>query len=541
MKANLLSIDKTDRRRHIVAFIYFCTYLIICLFCLKDYGVTVDESAQRQHSLVAYKAINEKIFGRHITQLSDYPDIEEYPSLYGTAIQMPMVLIEDINGFSLDISDVFHIRHIFTFIVVYLGYICTYFAANKIYKNKSWTPLIVVIMLSLYPRFFAFQFFDVKNLMFSGLSMITIYSLICAVTRNNSRSRVAFAVSAALTTNTRIMGVMYPVILVGYYLFTDIYSIYNKIISANTNKRQSSWVKGLGKYVIVIATYYLVWIMITPFAWTNPNAAFSTTFETFAHYEKWNGTMAFMGNLITCEERPWYYLFVWLGISVPVLYLALFAIGNVSMVWKICRVKSIIYNILYEYKWEVFFSLLFWGAVWTVIIINSRIAVGWHHMFFVFVPFCYVSGFGIERLLNSKRKAYRTICVFVCLIALLLEARWMYKNHPKEAAYFNIIGRKYADQFDRDEWTTSSYLAIKWILTQEKEPVSVRGSLNSLSSLSKEQRSMFIQDENNPKYIINGYRNVIGNEITYEGYEEVYTITVDNYNVCSVFKRADNS
>lgn len=60
---------------------------------------------------------------------------------------------------------------------------------------------------------------------------------------------------------------------------------------------------------------------------------------------------------------------------------------------------------------------------------------------------------------------------------------------------------------------------------------------NQHDFLSEEHKAQIISGEENPDYIINGYRNVIGNEVSFDGYDEVYTIIADGYNVCSVFKK----
>ena len=82
-----------------IAIIFFVSYFVVGLICVDDYGITVDEVHQRRHSLVTYKYLNEKLLYRSIDALSRLPDLEEYDQYYGVALQIPLVVIEDLFDF----------------------------------------------------------------------------------------------------------------------------------------------------------------------------------------------------------------------------------------------------------------------------------------------------------------------------------------------------------------------------------------------------------------------------------------------------------
>lgn len=130
----------------------------------------------------------------------------------------------------------------------------------------------------------------------------------------------------------------------------------------------------------------------------------------------------------------------------------------------------------------------------------------------------------------------KLISCFV-IISLLYQACWIIVYHPHEPSFFNVVGRNYATRFDREEWRTSAYTALNWILEEKYGSVSIGGKVISYNFLSEEQKERVILEQENPTYVINGYRNVIGDDISYDGYHEVYTIVVDGYNVCSVYKK----
>lgn len=292
----------------------------------------------------------------------------------------------------------------------------------------------------------------------------------------------------------------------------------------------------MGKYISTIISFTLTWYAISPFAWNDPVRSFMNTFQSFSHYYQWNGTMVFMGKLITCEEMPWYYLFVWFAISIPIMILLFFIIGNLVTMVHMVKSKEKLRTIVKEDRWPLFFMIIFWGPVLSVIILKSRIYVGWHHLYFVFVPMCVVAGYGIRSAYFMWNKK-----IISCVIgmSLLYQLCWITVYHPHESSFFNVVGKYYAAQFDREEWRTSAYTALQWIIENESKPVSIGGEITSYNSLSEEQKAQVIRGEENPLYIIDGYRNVIGNEISYIGYDEIYTITVDGYHVCTVFKKVE--
>ena len=116
--------------------LYFIIYFIAGLCVYKDYGFTVDEEKQRERSLVSYKYMNEVLLGRDMPGLEDIPEMDEKNhGYYGTAMQMPMAFMEDIHGFTMTTREIYLMRHLYNFIVCFVGYVCFYFALRKIFPE----------------------------------------------------------------------------------------------------------------------------------------------------------------------------------------------------------------------------------------------------------------------------------------------------------------------------------------------------------------------------------------------------------------------
>ena len=89
---------KQNRIITLLVGVFFVTYIVLIGIGAKDYGCCVDEAKQRNHALVVYKFLNQKLLKRTIDGLQNVPDLKEYGSagLYGVVLQLPLVFIEDI-------------------------------------------------------------------------------------------------------------------------------------------------------------------------------------------------------------------------------------------------------------------------------------------------------------------------------------------------------------------------------------------------------------------------------------------------------------
>lgn len=525
-------IDKWCR---IFIILYFAIYFIVGLCIYKDYGITVDEEIQRERSLINYKYINETLFGRSVPGLEDVPELSEEinHSYYGTAMQMPTVIIEDLHGFAMPTKEVYLMRHLYNFIICFVGYICFYFVLRKIFPQSRLYAMAGVLIVSLYPRFYGYQFTDVKNLIFVALNMVVLLALVYVVEKESWATVIIFGVTAALATNQRVMAIIYPVFLLGYWILRDLTGLL-KDKSTGENK-----LLFFGKYFLTVSAYFAFWTMISPFAWVHPVMSFRKTFETFSYYKAWNGYMAFMGELITATELPWYYLPVWMGITIPVVFILFFLAGHAGLLISLKNEGHSWWEkgVLGKDKWLVCCIGLFWGIIGAIIILHCKIYESWYHVFFAFVPFTVVAVYGLKFCAGLMSK--KVVGIFFGVYILII-AGWNICNHPYQQAYFNVIGRPYACLFERDTQYSDSRELTKWILDHTEGEVRVSGYTNGILLFTEEEKARFIKDYEAGEYHIEIFLNVIGNSPAHEGYEEVYAIWVDGYKIGAVYHRLDN-
>lgn len=129
--------------------ITFAAIFILGCFIFKDYGVSVDEPMQRHHSLVNLYYIKSVLKGNfsadgklaypknsNLEKFADKIGIERRFYLYKhkyyeVAIQIPLVVIEDLFNYKLDYSVIYLIRHFYTFLIFFLSLIYFYKMLSK--------------------------------------------------------------------------------------------------------------------------------------------------------------------------------------------------------------------------------------------------------------------------------------------------------------------------------------------------------------------------------------------------------------------------
>ena len=115
--------NRSDKILKWITFFVFIIFFVTGLFIFDDYGVTVDEPIERQTGLVNLKFILQNLFQKPLpNELSTVPDLQNYEDKdYGVILQFPTVLFEYFTNFRYDISSIFKLRHLWTFLNFYIS------------------------------------------------------------------------------------------------------------------------------------------------------------------------------------------------------------------------------------------------------------------------------------------------------------------------------------------------------------------------------------------------------------------------------------
>ena len=537
-----------------IVIIYMVLYVLIAIFSIKEYGWSFDDSSQRLHSLVSYKYINEVIFNRDLSQYSvfaDVPDIENYISkYYGILLQIPFVFIEDLFKFSLSTKTIFLIRHAGILLYSCLGYLFFYLFIKKITGSRAY-GLFGLLLISIYPRFFGEKFYNIKDQVFVATCCLSYYGIsLYLENKRNTKYGILAGLFFAISTCSRTVGIMFPVILIGYLLLQDL------------REKGFTKTKAFGKYYVpgymgciidyltIAIPFFTFWYLGTPAAWgKNVFKSMYEAFTYFGYYDSWNGTSLFAGQNLTPEQTPWHYLYTWIGITVPLYYIVLFFIGHLYLLKK-CNngITKWLNRTLSKDKYIALAIVMFWGPSVLVALHKIKIYTSWRHMYFVMCPIIILAVYGLKFLVeNFKGKRGMIIkysSLFIVVICMLLQINWIRVNHPYEYVYFNVIGRRVASQFDRDVFRVTSYDLVEYILQNDDREIITIGQASGYSSdllnLTDEEQSRIHNVSEDGDYLIECYRGIAGNDYCPQGYYEYYSIIVDGTKMGTVFKRIEN-
>lgn len=525
---------KQYSREKYLILILFIIYFIVGLSFYKDYGISTDEPDERESTFTNIKYVMDFLGIEGLDGANS--DLENYDyKYYGVAMQVIPALVEWGMHFPEEPA-IWFIRHLWTFLVCCAGYICFYFMCRRVFSSR-WISMLGTAMLALYPRFFAEQFYNIKDMIFAAMVMISMFATVMLIeSRYSIGWTLIFVVVTAVTTNVRIVGAIFPVLLLGYLWLTGILEKYK----INTGGKDDHIVR---TSVLIIAGYIIVYITLMPVCWKNPLGEIISVFVKFSDYDAWNGAIVFMGNVIGKDEIPWYYIPIWLLISLPIWYIALLILAMGIYIFVLIRkvkkhemtVTGLMCN---KYTvWAVLLCFIPWAAA---VVLHSTLYGGWRHFYFILPPvvFVIISGLNYIRLHYELNRVLKKGIVIISLAGLLLQTGWIIRNHPHQMIYLNSVGRKWGDSFDRDCWHLSETELCRRILREDKsEIISLNATSPIFMRILTEDERKRISIEENPVYYLETYRGKTGNDISMDGYEEYYSIVTDGFKVATIFKR----
>lgn len=532
----IMERKKTKGLINCIVLVIFLAYLALGVRIYKDYGISADEYTEHLSTLVNVKyALN----FLNVDRMSgfDIPDLETYSERnYGVFLQIPSVIF-DMKEMGL--GDVFYGRHLYTFLLCLVGYIAFFFLLKTLFHSNL-MGLLGTLMVVLYPRFFAEQFYNIKDMVFVSTFMVCMFTTVKLIKSKFSLGWLfAFGISVAISTNVRIVGIVFLLLILGYILVDFILGKTAQVVGYEA-RCTHPLVCGVGLLLIWFVSY----VVMSPVTWKNPFRGVWEVFSQFSQYDNWDSTIVFMGNVIGKVQIPWYYVPIWILISVPVWYLLLCvatAITSLYLCIKKIRNKDSFWLLLVTRYKYVAWCVLLMAIPWIgVVVMHSTLYNGWRHCYFLLPPLVLFTLFGVDYLFRKGRR-YFVAPLLIIILGGSLQIAWIWNNHPYEMVYLNSIGKYVGAQFDRDYWHLATLDTVRYIAQNEvNDEFSVETQGNNLYKylLSEEERSRIVEEEK-PLYYIESYRGKTGNEVEVEGYEEVYSIIVDGFKISTVYKRCD--
>jgi hypothetical protein len=440
--------------------VFFIVYLALGLLLVGDYGVGWDEQYERLHGLVVMDYFNELSGDRLFDQpLSEYKLDNYFNRTYGSAFQTVALGLEFALGLD-DIREWHLLRHYMTFLVWFIGLVFFYKLLQLRFRNPAFS-LIGVVFMILSPRIFADAFYNSKDIVFLALYIISTFTLIRFIRKSGIQNGFYHALSCALLINTRILGIIVPLITL---LFLTFQLFRNPLSKPTIN------------HYILLSTYYLAFLFILivlfwPYLWENPVGRLIESFLTMGHFP-WDDPVLYWGKFISATQLPFHYIPSWMLITTPVLYMCLFLAGTGYAISHLNR-RFFTEDSMIDKVNLVLFVL----PLLAVILLHSTLYDGWRQMFFLYGPFMMLTMTGFWHLMQGAKSLQPVIISKWARMALLLLVlssavnigAFMVRNHPNQNVYFNFIaGKETTRNFEADYWGLSYRQALEHILQEDE-------------------------------------------------------------------------
>lgn len=533
--------------------LFFTAFLLYGLLTVKDYGISTDELIERESSLITYRYMVPSV-ADVVTETVNFPELvpllEYKDRYYGMAVQIPAVVVEHLFGFRLDIRKVFLMRHLYNFLMFFTAAAFFYKLCRKLGHGMG-ASLLGVAILILTPRILAHAYYNIKDMMFLSVFVITLYFGFLCIEAFSWKRLIPFAFFGALCTNIRIVGAM----VIAVCLVTA----FVKSLSEKRWKRTFRYCFAAG--ALCFGFYYIM----TPIIWHDTWHQILNLMDTFSNYVVWYTRTYFMGEYILSTELPWYYLFVNIGITTPVFYLAMFVCGAAALLFR--GGKRLAARRKPEGTDWYYIGLAVNLIVPFVYVLVSRPVLynGWRHFYFVYPMMVLVMLYGITGLgrlclrLPGKNVAEQSpikkavsgknpaALAYGCITAacILSAGIWICRNHPYEYAFFNRAALPYVTEyFQKDYWNVSQYELLRYACEQDgREELKVWVlPENAIVFQPPEHRNRIKQvvNQDDADYIVTAYTASCEEErlTQYYLYDEPKAVWVDGVKISSLFRRA---
>src|SRR3990172_4698710 len=460
------------------------------LSAVDDYGISADEKLEVQF---IFWNVRLRYSGVPIPKMSEY-----YGSIFpfaSEAIYQVKSLLEtgkldlyfEIGDTEDSISNQdllrrIGVKHSFTFLFSLLTYLSVTGIVGVL-AGREWSWLGVIVMAML-PRYWGHSFFNPKDIPYATMFTLGTFAGALLVGRylNAERGEIRLGMNR-ITGYSLLYGV-----LVGLVTGTRIAGSF--LLAFVGLAHLASWLgkkKGLREllpywslYGVIGAAWFLTVFALHPASWSNPFRWLYDAFLYLSSYEYWDGLNLFKGYLLYGQDVPWYYLPVWIGITTPVLILALFVVGAFLLLFRYFRLTA-------EQQacaWLVLLQMGFLPGV--AVLRNSVIYNGLRQFLFILPGIAVLATVAIIWLLERiRRERFRWLALAILGFLALPTVVDMVVLHPYEHVYFNRAfgGLKGAyGRFDTDYWGLSMREGMEWINTNAEPGSTVVISRHYVSS-----------------------------------------------------------
>jgi hypothetical protein len=401
-----------------------------------------------------------------------------------------------------------------------------YLLAEKIF-HKWWLALISCLIMVLSPRIFSEAFYNSVDISFLSLSIVSFYTLLLLLEKKTVPYAIVHAIASALLISTRNIGI-----------FTAWITVVAVLFSTGASRR-NKWIVLAVYFISSTLLIYVLW----PYLWPSPLANFMKSFLLSIRHT-FKGKVLYGGLVLPARNLPWHYNFVWMGITLPILYSLLFFVGLLGMtpLRSVCGKQSVL-----EQNYILLAFIFLAIPLVMPILLKSALWNGWRHHYFIYPYYILIAVYGLELLINAIKKPFLVFLLANVLVFSFAETvKNMFALHPYGAYYFNALaGNDIRNKFDLDIWGISYRAGLEYVLAhdqREKIYISIATGPGAyyLIVLKKEDRDrvILVPLKQSPDYLLTIHRYLEFKEREYPN--EIFSVKAGNEKIMSVFKLGGN-
>lgn len=221
------------------------------------------------------------------------------------------------------------------------------------------------------------------------------------------------------------------------------------LYSLKTNGRAS-----LPALIVYFSVAGLVTVITWPFLWDSPSLNFLEALHVMRDFP-FGAEVRFMGDNITPDSLPWYYLPVLVSIQLTIPAVLLAWLGTLT-----------IFSFIRESTFDKYAVILAWFflPVGAQIVLSANAYDNFRQFLFILPPLFILAGIGFETLLLKLNN--HALRFAICTFCLLPGIAGIAALHPVQYIYYNgfVGGVAGAEgNFELDYWLTSYRLAAPYI------------------------------------------------------------------------------
>lgn len=415
-----------ERRWSLAGWTVVLLFAIVAAWTFTDYGITWDESVQREYGERALRYYTSGFRDSGHASLRNL-------RYYGPLFEMTAAAVAHAVP-----ASPWEVRHA---LIAATG-VLTVIAAMKLaaMAGGGASGFFAALFLVLTPHFYGHSFNNSKDIPFACAVAWTAW-MAARLTRSR-RWRDALVVAAALgaAMAIRVGGIfLLPIIALGVFASSSRQTVRRDVLQV----------------AAVAAGAWCVMVAFWPWAQQGPLVHPLEALRMSAAFPEAYGTL-FEGSVWMSDALPLRYLPEMLAITTPSLILALALLGSIAAAAALRRDAG-------SRGTRIVIALWLVAPLAIYFLRRPPLYDGIRHVLFILPAIAILAGIGMERL---RALRYGAAIAALAIVALLPTAMAMTRLHPYQSTYYNwLVGgvAEASTRYETDYWVSSYREAMSWV------------------------------------------------------------------------------